>query len=37
MPAEVYDWKMSVNDAFGTKAGKPMDMLTGHVTRDVDV
>lgn len=37
MPDEVYDWKMSINDAFGTKAGKPMDMLTGHVTRDVDV
>ncbi len=37
MPDPVYEWKMAINSAFGAQASAPIDLITGHVHRDVDV
>ncbi len=37
MPDPVYEWKMAINSAFGAQASAPIDLITGHVHRDIDV
>lgn len=37
MPDKVWEWKMAINSAFGAQATAPIDLITGHVHRDVDV
>jgi len=37
MPDRVWEWKMAINSAFGAQATAPIDLISGHVHRDVDV
>jgi hypothetical protein len=36
MPSEIRVRKEVINDAFGDRASKPIDLITGHVHRDVE-